>query len=170
MKQRRAEKQSFNLYRTLDIITALYNLLSCMSFFVLNYAVCISDRISSNCMMIEWWIGKDLQGSGHSIIKVLSRNFLEGRRKVTKALNEDGLCSDQDSNGSPSEYESRASLYYNDLGESYYSNISHSINIFTWKVSFMEIFSIRYVDKEWFRHMDSNEVIILRRQHFCLNW
>jgi hypothetical protein len=55
-----------------------------------------------------WWIGKDLEGHDHVIIKVRSRYLPSGLKKITKTLSQDSWCPAGDSNRAPPECESRA--------------------------------------------------------------
>jgi hypothetical protein len=66
-----------------------------------------SDYIASDGRVIdEWWIGKDLGGSSHSVIELLSWNFLGGTEENYRNLNHDALCPGRDLNQTPPEYKS----------------------------------------------------------------
>jgi hypothetical protein len=47
---------------------------------------------SSNMMMDESWIANDLQENDRGLIEVLTGIFLEGLKKITKNLSQDGRC------------------------------------------------------------------------------
>jgi hypothetical protein len=49
-------------------------------------------------MTNEWWIGKDLEESGHGLIKVISNH------RGTEETCQDSECPSQDWNGAPPEY------------------------------------------------------------------
>jgi hypothetical protein len=57
----------------------------------------------------EWWIRKDLEGTGSSLIETLSRNLLGELRKTTRYLSHVSRYPGQDSNLETPEYKSRAS-------------------------------------------------------------
>jgi hypothetical protein len=60
---------------------------------------------SNDGMTAEWWIGKDLEGSGRGVIEVLYRHLPGG---TEENLNQDYLCHGRDSNRVAPEYKFRA--------------------------------------------------------------
>jgi hypothetical protein len=57
-------------------------------------------------MMVELRIGKDLKGSGHGLIEILSKN-LPGKTEEYREMPQDTYCPVRDSNGAFPEYKSR---------------------------------------------------------------
>jgi hypothetical protein len=71
------------------------------------------DYIAWNRNMIgKWWIDKDMEGSGRSIIQALSGVIcLEGLRKTIEYLSYRGRCADLDSNQISPQHECRTRQY-----------------------------------------------------------
>jgi hypothetical protein len=69
-------------------------------FYVSFYnTVSISNYITLNCGMTdEELIEKDMKGSGHGVIEVLSQYLMEDLSKITEYLNQDSQSSDRDLN------------------------------------------------------------------------
>jgi hypothetical protein len=53
----------------------------------------------------EWWIGKNVKGSGRGLIRYHPSIFLEVLSKTTKTLSQDSRSSDRELNPGPPEYE-----------------------------------------------------------------
>jgi hypothetical protein len=60
--------------------------------FVFNVALSIETLTSDNKMIDDWWIEKDLEGSGCGIMRYYPGIFLEGLRKTTKRQQDSQWC------------------------------------------------------------------------------
>lgn len=60
----------------------------------------------------NWWIGEDLEGNGHGVIKMLSQHLLTGSEETTKILSKGSLCPHWDSNRATLEHEFRVLLLH----------------------------------------------------------
>jgi hypothetical protein len=58
-------------------------------------------------MAAEWWMGKDLRGSGRGLIKIISRNLHQGLGKTTKETLSGYPVTGRDSNLTPPDNKSR---------------------------------------------------------------
>jgi hypothetical protein len=62
-------------------------------------------RALNGSFITEWWIGKDLEGSGHGLILGYDTGiFLDGLRKTMKSLDQDSQSQGRDLNLGPPEY------------------------------------------------------------------
>jgi hypothetical protein len=63
-------------------------------------------------MMSEWWIGKNVEKSGHGLIlRYYTSICLEGLGKTLKTLSQDSLSLGQDLNPGPPDYKEGQPLY-----------------------------------------------------------
>jgi hypothetical protein len=58
--------------------------------------------------LMKWWIKNNLEGSGHSLVKIRSWHFSWRSKDDHESLNQEGRCRGLDSNRAPTEYSSSA--------------------------------------------------------------
>jgi hypothetical protein len=94
----------------IEIIWTLPRCYACLYVCCLFYgALSATQTVLSNERIIgEWWIGKDLEGSGRGLIEGTSSEFAWRDRKSTNILNQDSRSTGRDFNLGPPEYEARA--------------------------------------------------------------